>query len=130
MTAADIGEPTDIHPANKNEIGLRLAMAALGQAMPMPLRASRQGDMIAVEFTGVEGRLQALGGANPLGVELCGATQESCRWTLPAPDGSRLLIRADGQPATRVRHAWSESPIINLYDARGLPVPTFELEIE
>ena len=130
VTAADIGEPTDIHPANKNDLGLRLAMAALGEPMPMPVVARSEGEMIVVEMTGVEGALQALGGPYALGIELCGDTQESCRWALPAIDGSRLLIPADRQLATRVRHAWSESPIINLYDARGLPVPTFELPIE
>ena len=130
VTAADIGEPTDIHPANKNDLGLRLAMVAAGESMPMPVRALREGDTITVELAGVEGSLQAIGGPYALGVELCGSTQDSCRWVLPALYGSRMLIRDDGQPATRMRHAWSESPIINLYDARAMPVPTFEMEID
>ena len=129
VTAIDIGEPTDIHPANKNVLGLRLAMAAQGVAQPQPESAMQQGDTITVSFSGVDGELRAYGGAYPLGVELCGDTQESCRFVLATLDGSRMLIAADGQPATRVRHGWADAPIVNLYDARDVAVPGFELEI-
>lgn len=130
VTAIDIGEPTDIHPANKNDLGKRLAMAAQGQPMPMPQSALLAGGTLTVSFTGVEGGLQAHGGPYPLGVEVCGETQASCRWVLPALDGARMLIPVtDGRPATRVRHAWADAPMVNLYDGRGLPVPGFELKV-
>lgn len=130
VTAIDIGEPNDIHPANKSDLGKRLAMAAENHTMPMPLAAVQSGDNVTVTFTGVEGDLAALGGPYPLGVELCGDTQESCRFVLPAVSGSKMLIdTSDGLPATRVRYAWADAPIVNLYDARELPVPAFELPI-
>lgn len=130
VTAIDIGEPTDIHPANKNDLGKRLALAAQGQPMPMPRSAVLTGETLTVSFTGVEGGLTALGGPHALGVEICGETQESCRWVVPALEGARLLIPVTGgMPATRVRHAWADAPIVNLYDARGLPVPGFELAV-
>ncbi|GAB5348374.1 sialate O-acetylesterase [Alteriqipengyuania sp. 357] len=130
VTAIDIGEPTDIHPANKNDLGKRLAAAAQSKPMPMPGSATFSGDTVTVSFTGIEGGLQALGGPYALGVELCGDSRESCRWVIPALDGDRMLIPvAKGQPASRVRHAWSDAPIVNLYDARGLPVPGFELKV-
>ena len=130
VTAIDIGEPTDIHPANKNDLGKRLAMAAQGQPLPMPHSAVLAGETLTVSFAGVEGGLQAHGGPYPLGVEVCGDTQESCRWVLPTLDGARLLIPVTGDgPATRVRHAWADAPVVNLYDARGLPVPGFELAV-
>lgn len=129
VTAIDIGEPSDIHPANKNVLGLRLAMAAQGVASPQPVSASREGDTITVSFSGVEGGLTAYGGLYALGVELCGDAQESCRYVIPALWGNKMLIAADGQPATRVRYAWADAPVVNLYDGRDLPVPGFELEI-
>ncbi len=73
--------------------------------------------------------MHALSGPNPLGVELCAESQDSCRYALATTDGDRILIGADGKPATRVRYAWADAPIVNLYDARGLPVPGFELPI-
>lgn len=129
VTAIDIGEPSDIHPANKNVLGKRLAMAAERAPMPMPVAATLAGETITVRFTGIEGGLRAHGGPYALGVELCGETQESCRYVLPALQGDAMLIAADGQAVTRVRHAWSDAPIVNLYDGRGLPVPGFELKV-
>lgn len=129
VTAIDIGEPSDIHPANKNVLGRRLAMAAQGVALPQPVSARLSGETITVTFSGVEGALRAFGGPYPLGVELCGQAPETCRFVLATPWQNQLLIRADGQPVTRVRYAWSDAPVTNLYDARDLAVPGFELEV-
>jgi sialate O-acetylesterase len=129
VTAIDIGERTDIHPSNKVVLGQRLALAAQGEALPMPQSAVLQGETITVTFSGVEGALQAWSGVHPLGVELCGDTQESCRYALAAVWQNKWLIPADGKPATRVRYAWADSPVVNTYDARALPLPGFELPI-
>jgi sialate O-acetylesterase len=56
-------------------------------------------------------------------------TQESCRYAPATAVGDTLNVVDDGQPATRVRYAWIDSPVVNLYDARPLPVPGFELPI-
>lgn len=130
VSAIDIGEPTDIHPANKNDLGKRLAMAVQGTPMPMPQSATRTGETVIVRFTGAEGPLQALGGANALGVELCGVVQDTCRWVEPQLRGADMVVGVpQGMAPTRVRHAWADAPIVNLYDARGLPIPGFELAI-
>ncbi|MEW4449446.1 sialate O-acetylesterase [Qipengyuania sp. JC766] len=131
VTAIDIGEPTDIHPANKNDLGKRLAMAAQETPLPMPGKATRDGDRIVVRFVGVEGDLRAYGGPVPLGVELCAADRSACRWADARIDGQTLVIRS-GSPETDavVRHAWADAPIVNLFDARDLPVPGFELIVE
>lgn len=131
VTAIDIGEPSDIHPANKNVLGLRLAQAFTERAMPKPASASREDDRVVVEFQDLDGDLTAYGGPTALGVELCGSTQDSCRFVYPSLDGQRLVIDLPADAlATRVRHAWSDAPIVNLYDAGGRPIPGFELEIE
>jgi sialate O-acetylesterase len=127
--AIDIGERTDIHPANKTLLGDRLARAALGEAMPMPLSATLENDTVTVRFSGVEGGLHAWSGPYPLGVELCGEAQDSCRYALARVDGDRLLVPVEGQPANRVRYAWADSPVVNLFDGRSLPVPGFELDV-
>jgi len=129
VSAIDLGEPTDIHPANKVVLGQRLALAAQGQTMPMPESARLAGDSIMIAFSGIEGGLRALSGPYPLGVELCGEGQDSCRYVAAALDEARMVVRTDGKPATRVRYAWADAPVVNLYDGRGLPVPGFELPI-
>lgn len=130
VTAIDLGVPTDIHPANKNDLGKRLAQAFSGRAMPMPDRAVRDGAQVIVSFTGVSGALQAQSGPYPLGVELCEAGPNTCRFVLASLDASHMVIAVpDGMTPTRVRYAWADAPIVNLYDAGGVPVPGFGLEI-
>ncbi|MBO9579300.1 MAG: sialate O-acetylesterase [Sphingobium sp.] len=129
VAAIDIGERTDIHPANKPLLGQRLAMAAQGVALPMPVSATREGGMIRLRFSGVEKGLAAWSGPAPLGFELCGADQSSCRYAQTRIDGADVMLSDDGAPATRVRYAWGESPVVNLFDGRALPVPGFELPI-
>ena len=131
VTAIDIGERTDIHPANKVVLGERLALAAQGEPMPMPQSAVLEGETLTVAFSDVEGGLRAWSGSYPLGVELCGEEQESCRWANAAISQDKWLIpvRAGEPPVTRVRYAWADSPVVNAYDGRDLPLPGFELPI-
>jgi sialate O-acetylesterase len=128
VTAIDIGEPTDIHPANKNDLGKRLAAAFDGRAMPMPATAVREGSKVTVSFTGIAGGLTVQGGPYPLGVELCGVASGSCQWVLAQAEGDRLLLAVpDGLTPTRVRYAWADAPVVNLVDGEGMPIPGFEL---
>lgn len=130
VTAIDIGEATDIHPANKNELGKRLAEAFNDRAMPMPDRAVRASNTVAVSFTGTQGALVAHGGPVPLGVELCETGEGACQFVLPVLEGNRMVLPVpQGMAPTRVRHAWADAPIVNLYDAGGMPLPGFELAI-
>ena len=129
VTAIDLGERGDIHPANKNELGRRLALAAMGEAAPQPVSAKREGDTVRVSFSGVNGALVAWSGASPLGFELCSDGQGSCRYAQARTDGSSVVLAGDGQPVTRIRYGWADSPTLNLYDARPLAVPGFELAV-
>ena len=130
VTAIDIGEPTDIHPANKNDLGKRLAAAFDGRAMPMPDSAVREGGTVTVTFTGIAGALTVEGGPYPLGVELCEAGPGTCRFVLGAAEGSRLILPIpDGMAPARVRYAWADAPVVNLVDGEGMPIPGFELAI-
>jgi len=125
----DIGENTNLHPTDKLDVGLRLTMAAEGKPLIMPVSARRQDASIVVAFSGVDGGLHTWSSGHAVGVELCGETQESCRYAPATASGDTLSIADDGKPATRVRYAWIDSPVVNLYDTRPLPVPGFELPI-
>jgi sialate O-acetylesterase len=137
VVAMDLGDRLDIHPANKQEVGRRLARAGRAVAYGAPeaagpeaVRAHRRGGEILVEFAGVTGGLRSWSGSSVLGLELCGATQESCRYALAVAEGSRVRVADDRKPATRVRYAWAESPVVNLYDEAPLPPGPFELPID
>ena len=131
VSAIDIGEPSDIHPANKNVLGVRLARAFAGETMPKPASARREGNSVIVRFKDLEGDLTAYGGPTALGVELCETAQDSCRFVYPRLDGQRMLIDLPaGTDASRIRYAWSDAPVVNLYDSGNRPIPGFELPVD
>src|SRR5262249_39178144 len=118
----DIGDPFDIHPGEKRELGRRLArtMRALayggsGPASgPRARTVSRSVSGFTVTFDGVTGALVTRGSNQAIGFELCGAAQDSCRFAAAHVEGNAVTITADGLPATRLRYAWTDSPTINL----------------
>ena len=134
IPAVDLGDRLDIHPANKQEVGRRLAAAAeaLADGKPkpglVPFSASRGPGGVVITFGGVTGMLHGWNG-RPLGFELCGPAQASCRYADARAVGSTVILADDGRPASRVRFAWSDSPVTNLYDDAPLPVPGFEIPI-
>ncbi len=131
----DIGDPANLHPANKREVGRRLAIAArsliYGERMapsgPVVVGANRRASNVVISFRDVTGAL-TLRDAGPAGFELCGATQASCRWTDARVEGSSIVLSNAGD-ATRVRYAWGGSPACPLVDGSGLPAGPFELAI-
>lgn len=136
VIAMDLGDRLDIHPANKIELGKRLARAArkvaYGAAEPVGpevAKAQRTTDGVAVEFRGVTGSLQTWSGSRALAFELCGETQESCRFAEATALGNTVRIAGDGKPVTRVRYAWADTPVTNLYDEAPLPPGPFEVSV-
>lgn len=134
----DLGENRDVHPANKQDVGARLARAArvmlYGAAIapggPRPLTAERAGADVIVRFTDVEGALVSYSATQAIGFELCGQARGSCRFVLGELEGGAVILR-DGEEAARVRYCWGDAPVCNLYSsASGLPASPFELQIE
>lgn len=134
-SAVDIGDVYDIHPANKQQVGHRLALQArklaygettLVAAGPAPLSATLSGETVVVRLD-QPAVVQA--DARPVGFELCDAAG-ACRFADAALAGDqvRLTVPAGFTPV-KVRFAWADSPILNLYGATGLPATPFELAI-
>ena len=133
IVTLDIGDAKLLHPADKQDVGRRLAVAArhlvYGEAVaPSGARvveARRTSADVTVSFRDVTGSLAAYNGA-PNAFELCDAT--SCRWAHATLAGDRVTL-ADTRGATRVRYCWGDSPICTLTDASGLPAGPFEVPI-
>lgn len=134
----DIGDPTDLHPGNKQDVGGRLARAAralaYGEAIapsgPEFASVQSEGDAIAVAFKNVEGGLVTYSALRPIAFELCGPGAGSCRFVEARLEGNRVLIDRDDGPAARIRYCWGDSPLCNLHDRSGLPVGPFEAELQ
>jgi sialate O-acetylesterase len=134
-SAVDIGDIYDIHPANKLQVGLRLALqarrlaygeTALVAAGPAPLSATRAANAVVVRL---DQRAVVQADARPVGFELCDAAG-ACRFAdaVLAGDQVSLAVPAGFAPV-KVRFAWADSPILNLYGQTGLPATPFELAI-
>jgi len=132
----DIGDPFDIHPANKQEVGRRLALAArriAGEAVttgPAPVSTRRAGETVVVAFDQIGGSLVSRGSDRVIGFELCDAAN-ACRWADARIDGASVVLSAPaGAPAAKVRFAWADSPTFNLFDSAGLPAVPFEMVVQ
>jgi len=133
----DIGEPDDIHPKNKQEVGRRLSLWALATVYgkgagrpwsgPLPDGHEIRGREVVVSFTHAQGGLVARGGA-PRGWLLAGADK---RW-VPAQariKDRRVIVSSPDIPAPRwVRYAWQDLPDGNLYNRAGLPASPFRTD--
>ncbi|PTX95709.1 sialate O-acetylesterase [Opitutus sp. ER46] len=127
----DIGDATNIHPKNKQEVGRRLALVARHQLLgekqeysgPLFAAAQRDGTALRVTFTHADGlRLR-----NPAAqsFEVAGAD----RVFVPAEAkvaGDALIVSAASVPApVAVRYAWRNAPDATLFNAAGLPAAPF-----
>ena len=133
-SAVDIGSSYDIHPADKLRVGQRLALLArklaygetgLVASGPAPLTARREGGEVLVTF---DQPAVVHGAARPAGFELCDAA--ACRFVDATVEGAgvRLAVPA-GMAVGKVRYAWADSPVINLFGTTGLPATPFELAL-
>ncbi len=138
VVTIDIGDPHELHPPDKQEVGRRLARAArhlvYGEAAPPsgpePHAARRGAAGIVVSFGDVDQGLQSFSAKRPIGFELCGEEQASCRFVDALIEARDVLLDvADVANPTRVRYCWGDAPVCNLYDRSGMPAGPFELSI-
>jgi sialate O-acetylesterase len=127
----DIGNPTNIHPTNKQDVGLRLALAARAVAYgekleysgPMFRQATREGSSIRVWFDHAGG-LMAKGG-DLRGFEMAGPNGKFSPATAKL-DGVTVVVSSTEVAApVLVRYGWADNPDCNLYNAAGLPASPF-----
>lgn len=132
----DIGEWNDIHPVNKKDVGLRLALQArklaYGEKIVAdgPFYSSHQteGNRIRVRFENAENGLVSKGG-QPGEFAIAGADGRFV-WANADIDGSDILVWHDEikQPL-HVRYAWADNPHnANLYNKDGLPASPFKTD--
>ena len=135
----DVGDPRQLHPPDKQSVGVRLARAArhliygetLTASGPVPRTATRDGAHVVVSFDAVEGALTAYSSNRPIAFELCGTEQSSCRFVDATLQSDRVVLDASAiQTLKRVRFCWGDAPVCNLSDRSGLPAGPFEIAIQ
>ena len=138
IVTIDIGDHMGLHPADKQEVGRRLSLAArrviYGDATvksgPVPATANRRKATVTIGFTGVNGKLMAVNATQPIGFELCGPAQQTCRFVAATIHGTTVgLTVPRGLNPTRVRYCWGDGPLCTLYDSTRIPAVPFELAL-
>jgi sialate O-acetylesterase len=136
----DIGDPHNLHPTNKQDLGRRLARAArrvvygesIAPSGPVATGATWSNGAIVVNFADVEQQLVAYSHQRPIAFELCGDAPRTCQFADARIEGNTVILpvpAAGGATPTRVRYCWADSPICTLFDSDGLPAGPFELPI-
>ena len=128
----DIGNPDDIHPTNKRDVGQRLALWALAKdygkevvfSGPLYREQTIEGNKIRIHFDCTGSGLEAKGG--PLThFEIAGEDQVYH----PAEaliDGETVVVSsAEVALPVAVRYGWSNTAEPNLCNAEGLPASSF-----
>lgn len=135
----DIGEGSNIHPNNKEEVGRRLALIALARTYgdksvvdsgPVFERAEFSGGAARIHLRSLAGGLQKKDPAAPIaGFEIAGA-DKIFRPAAAEIDGATLLIKSPSvsEPAA-VRYAWRNNiGGLNLLNSAGLPLAPFRTD--
>jgi sialate O-acetylesterase len=144
----DIGNPWNVHPKDKLDVGLRLALAArhvaYGESLVFsgPLYESNivEGNKIRVTFSHVGGGLMmGVPPSTPDGMppapakELTGfgiaGADRKWVWAKAAIEGNTVVLSSDKiQEPVAVRYGWANSPSCNLYNREGLPASPFRTD--
>ena len=132
----DVGEAKDIHPKDKQEVGRRLSLWALGNVYgrkvaaasgPLPAGHEIKDGAVFVTLAHADG-LKTRDGAPVKGFQLAGADKQ---WK-PATariDGAKLVVTsAEVAAPVALRYAWLDFPETNLVNSADLPASPFRTD--
>jgi sialate O-acetylesterase len=130
----DVGDPANLHPANKQDVGLRLALVALRDVYRKRVESSgpvfagvkQQGDSLQILFKQADGLFFKGEATNAFVIA------GSDRKFIPAEArivGQSVVLSAKGiaEPQA-VRYNWENNPRRFLYNRAGLPAAPFRTD--
>ena len=131
----DLGDPNDIHPKRKKEVGARLALQALQKTYgradvvadgPSFKSFSIEGGKARVSFDHVVAGLKSSDGMRLNGFEILDADKGDFVGADAEIDGNTVIVSASqvAKPVA-VRFAWSNTAAPNLVSSGGLPAYPF-----
>jgi len=134
--AFDIGNPLDIHPRNKQDVGRRLALLALARTYarsidcegPTLSRVAIEGDRVTIHFAHAAGLCTRNGARAVLGFALAGDDRQyhSARAHI---EGDTVVVSSPLVLAPRtVRYGWADHTDTNLVNAARLPAVSFRTD--
>ncbi|HPT30737.1 MAG TPA: sialate O-acetylesterase [Prolixibacteraceae bacterium] len=134
----DIGNPNDIHPTNKQDVGKRLAAIALNELYgiksiylnPMFESLKVQGNQAILTIRNCGTGLKALDKFGYVrGFEIAGADKKF-RYAQAQISGSNIVVyHPEVSQPVAVRYGWSNAPVdANVFSSDGLPLSPFRTD--
>ncbi len=134
----DIGEAGDIHPRNKQDVGLRLALSALHVAYEQDIvhsgprfkKANFRSGKATLQFDNIGSGLMARDRYGYLKGFAIAGEDRHWHWAQAYIDGDEVVVSSPNVPnPVAVRYAWADNPDdANLYNAEGLPASPFRTD--
>ena len=131
----DIGEAHNIHFTDKQDVGHRLALWALGAVYgkgnaisgPLVSGSKTKDAQITLSFTHVDGGLVAKDGT--LRGFVIAGTDKDWKPAVARIEGDTVIVFSpDVKAPTAVRYGWAANPDCNLYNGAGLPASPFRTD--
>jgi sialate O-acetylesterase len=132
----DIGDTKDVHPRNKQDVGLRLARLALANTYgkkivpsgPAFTMAEIEDGRVRLHFDHIGDGLVAKGG--DLARFAISGDDRKFVWANAEIDGETVVVSSPAVPRPAyVRYAWADNPEgANLFNSEGLPAAPFRTD--
>lgn len=136
IDCADPDNPRDVHPKNKEPVGLRAARVARATVYGEPIE-HRGPTLDTVKFNAghatltfmhTAGKLTAHGGEPLVGFQIAGEDGKFVDAHAAIADET-VIVSSDAVPnPAYVRYGWANNPVCNLYNAAGLPATSFRTD--
>ena len=131
--AIDIGDPENIHPNNKQDVGLRLSLAAraiaYGESIeysgPLFNQVAVDGASMRVRFDHIQSGMTARN-SELKGFSVAGPDQKFVAAQAQIEGDSVLVSAVAVKDPVYVRYGWAANPDCNLYNGAGLPASPFQ----
>ena len=134
----DIGEARDIHPRNKQDVGRRLALAALHDSYgkevvysgPVYTSMKVEGNKAIIEFDPMGSGLMVKDKYGYVKGFAIAGEDRVFHWARGMQLGNSIVLHCDRvkQPVA-VRYGWADNPDdLNLYNLEGLPASPFRTD--
>ena len=134
----DIGDADDIHPRNKQDVGLRLALIALNKdygkkdivySGPTFKEMNIEGNKAVISYNNTGKGLCVKNKYGYVeGFTIAGADQKF-EWAKAYIDGDKVVVYSEkiAKPVA-VRYSWANNPDVNLFNQEGLPAAPFRTD--
>ncbi|MEZ6059785.1 MAG: sialate O-acetylesterase [Planctomycetaceae bacterium] len=133
----NLGEASDIHPRNKQDVGKRLARWALANeygipvAFHSPMYSSMtvDGNKVTLKFAHVGGGMDTFDVKEPIGFTVAGEDRHFHKASARLVDRETIEVWNDSVAnPVAVRYAWADNPVVNVQSAEGLPLTPFRTD--